>query len=91
MFAAKRTMSADDLKSEKVVLDPNVLDTKGTTTIDWFVPSVDGKYVAVSLSRGGSENGDLYVYGTADGKPLHIYHPNVAVKLVGSDKWIEAQ
>jgi hypothetical protein len=29
--------------------------------------------------------------GTADGKPLHIYHPNVAVKLVGSDKWIEAQ
>jgi len=29
--------------------------------------------------------------GTADGKPLRIYHPNVAVKLVGSDKWIEAQ
>jgi Prolyl oligopeptidase, N-terminal beta-propeller domain len=26
--------SADDLKSEKVVLDPNVLDTKGTTAID---------------------------------------------------------
>src|SRR5262249_4290136 len=25
--------SADDLKSEKVVLDPNVLDTKGTTAI----------------------------------------------------------
>ena len=29
--------------------------------------------------------------GTADGKPLHISHGNVAVKLVGSDKWIEAQ
>ena len=29
--------------------------------------------------------------GTADGKPLHISHSNVAVKLVGSDKWIEAQ
>jgi prolyl oligopeptidase len=26
--------SADDLKSEKVVLDPNVLDAKGTTAID---------------------------------------------------------
>ena len=38
--------SADDLKSEKVVLDPNVLDTKGTTAIDWFVPSLDGKYLA---------------------------------------------
>ena len=29
--------------------------------------------------------------GTADGKALHISHGNVAVKLVGSDKWIEAQ
>lgn len=29
--------------------------------------------------------------GTADGKPLHILHTNVGVKLVGSDKWIEAQ
>src|SRR5256885_7115169 len=35
--------SADDLKSEKVVLDPNVLDTKGTKAIDWFVPPSDGK------------------------------------------------
>src|ERR1044071_9225066 len=34
--------SADDLKSEKVLLDPNVLDAKGTTAIDWFVPSLDG-------------------------------------------------
>src|SRR5207237_9109397 len=41
--------SADDLKSEKVVLDPNVLDAKGMTAIDWLVPSLDGKYVAVSL------------------------------------------
>jgi len=29
--------------------------------------------------------------GTADGKPLHIFITNVAVKLVGSDKWMEAQ
>src|SRR5437762_1978012 len=49
--------STDDLKSEKVVLDPNVLDAKGTTAIDWFVPSLDGKHVAVSLSKGGSEDG----------------------------------
>src|SRR5438270_594601 len=31
--------SAEDLKSEKMVLDPNVLDAKGKTTVDWFVPS----------------------------------------------------
>jgi hypothetical protein len=29
--------------------------------------------------------------GTADGKPLHIFISDVAVKLTGSDKWIVAQ
>jgi hypothetical protein len=29
--------------------------------------------------------------GTADGKPLHLFFSNVAVKLVGSDTWINAQ
>ena len=29
--------------------------------------------------------------GTADGKPLHIFLSNVAVKLAGSDKWMPAQ
>jgi hypothetical protein len=29
--------------------------------------------------------------GTADGKPLHIFLTNVAVKLVGSDKWMPAK
>src|SRR6266699_1481435 len=72
--------SADDLKSEKVVLDPNVLDAKGTTAIDWFVPSLDGKYVAVSLSKGGTEDGTLHSYETTTGKALpdsiaHVQYP----------------
>lgn len=29
--------------------------------------------------------------GTADGKPLHLWLSNVAVKLTGSDKWVEVQ
>jgi hypothetical protein len=29
--------------------------------------------------------------GTADGKPLHIWISNVAVKLVGSNTWLEAK
>ena len=29
--------------------------------------------------------------GTADGKPLHIFISDVAVKLTGSDKWLEAK
>jgi prolyl oligopeptidase len=80
--------SADDLKSEKVVLDPNVLDTKGTTAIDWFVPSLDGTYVAISLSKGGSEDGTLHFYETATGKALpdtiaHVQYPTAG----GSAAW----
>lgn len=29
--------------------------------------------------------------GTADGKPAHVFFSNVAVKLTGSDKWVDAQ
>src|SRR5262245_61165997 len=80
--------SADDLKSEKVVLDPNVMDTKGTTAIDWFVPSLDGKYIAISLSKGGSEDGTLHFYETATGKALpdtiaHVQYPTAG----GSAAW----
>src|SRR6266480_3916749 len=80
--------SADDLKSEKVVLDPNGLDAKGTTAIDWFVPSLDGKYVAVSLSKGGSEDGTLHFYETATGQALpyaiaHVQYPTAG----GSAAW----
>jgi prolyl oligopeptidase len=80
--------SADDLKSEKVVLDPNVLDSKGTTAIDWFVPSLDGKYIAISLSKGGSEDGTLHFYETATAKALphtiaHVQYPTAG----GSAAW----
>jgi len=29
--------------------------------------------------------------GTADGKPLKLFFSNVAVKLAGSDTWVDAQ
>jgi len=29
--------------------------------------------------------------GTADGQPAHVFFSNVAVKLAGSDKWMDAQ
>lgn len=59
---------AADATSERVVLDPNVLDPSGKTTIDFFVPSPNGKLVAVSLSKNGSESGDLHVFDVASGK-----------------------
>jgi protease II len=60
--------SADDPASARVIVDPNAIDARGTTAIDWYVPSPDGSLVAVSVSRGGSEQGDLHVYETATGK-----------------------
>jgi prolyl oligopeptidase len=53
--------------AEPLVVDPNLIDPSGTTAIDFFTPSLDGKYVAVSLSKGGSEEGTLHIYKTRDG------------------------
>ena len=80
--------SANDLKSEKMVLDPNALDPSGKTAIDWFAPSRYGKYVAISISEGGSEDGTLHVYETATGKALadsiaHVQYPTAG----GSAAW----
>jgi prolyl oligopeptidase len=80
--------SANDLKSEKVLVDPNKLDVKGTTAIDWFEPSLDGREVAVSISKGGSEDGTLHFYNAATGKELgdtiaHVQYPTAG----GSAAW----
>ncbi len=57
-----------DPATERVVLDPSALDAKGTTAIDFYVPSLDGKFVAVSLSQRGSESGAVHVYDVATGR-----------------------
>jgi prolyl oligopeptidase len=62
--------SLDDPGSAKVVVDPNALDAGGSISMDFYVPSLDGKLVAVSLSKGGSEEGTLAVFETATGKRL---------------------
>ncbi len=59
-----------DPATQRVILDPNKLDAKGLTAVDWFVPSHDGKLLAVSLSKNGSEDGTLYIYDVATGKEL---------------------
>ena len=38
----------------RVLLDPNELDKKGTTTIDWFVPSWNGKLLLCRSRRAGA-------------------------------------
>ncbi len=53
-----------------VLLDPTKLDPTGHTSIDWFMPSLDGNLVAVGLAVGGNERQALTVFDTATGKQV---------------------
>ena len=52
----------------RTIVDPNVVDPSGHTAFDWFEPSPDGSRIAVSLSRGGSEEGTLHVFDVETGR-----------------------
>ena len=69
----------------QVLLDPNALDESGTTAIDWFVPSPDGRLVAVSLSKGGSESGDVHVYDAQTGMETEAVVPRAHGGTAGGD------
>jgi prolyl oligopeptidase len=62
--------NAADPAQARVVVNPNTLNPKGTTAIDWFVPSPDGTRLAVSLSENGSEDGSVHLFDVASGKEL---------------------
>ncbi|ADO72691.1 Peptidase, S9A (Prolyl oligopeptidase) family [Stigmatella aurantiaca DW4/3-1] len=62
--------SVEDVASERILLDPMEVDPSGHTSIDFYEPTLDGQKVAVSLSKNGTESGDVSVYDVATGKPL---------------------
>ncbi len=75
--------SLEDLASERTLLDPDALDPKHLTEIDFAVPSTDGRYLAASLSTGGSESGDVHVYDAATGQALPDVIPRVNFATAG--------
>ena len=79
-------MGADgDPSSEKALVDPNVIDQSGATSIDWYAPSWDGKLVAVSLSAAGSESGDVHVYKMPSGEETDVIIERVNGGTAGGD------
>lgn len=70
------------LESERadVVFDPLTRSANGQISIDFFQPSHDARLIAVSLSRLGSESGDVHVFETATGREL----PDDAVPRVNN-------
>jgi len=96
LFALKRDPALDQRllvvmpgpdapQSERVVVDPNALDASGSTSIDWYVPSPDGSVVAVSLSVGGSESGDVHFYDVSEGDEVGEVVPRVNGGTAGGD------
>jgi prolyl oligopeptidase len=69
----------------RVIVDPIAMEPGGTISIDWFVPSPDGKLVALSLSRSGSERGDVVIHDVATGKAVHERIPHVNGGTAGGD------
>ena len=77
--------SLDDPSAERVLVDPSVLDESGLTHIDWYVPSPDGSLVAVSLSKGGTESGDVHLFDVATGQATGEVVPRVNGGTAGGD------
>ena len=80
--------SPDDPDSARTVVDPNVLDPSGSTTIDFYEPSLDGKLVAKLSSRGGTEDGTVCVFEVAAGNQIADSVPRVnGATAGGSVAW----
>ncbi len=67
----------------KIIVDPNVINDKGTTAIDWFIPSPKGDLVAVSMSENGSEDGTLHLFDVSTGKEVESAIPRVQYPTAG--------
>ncbi len=66
-----------DPSRARIVVDPNLINPKGTTAIDWYVPSPDGSLLAISMSENGSEDGSVHVFAVDSGKQVYEVLPRV--------------
>lgn len=57
-------------KDAEVFLDPNTLSDDGTVALTGLTMSHDGKYVAYTISRSGSDWTEIFVVDAATAKPL---------------------
>ena len=56
--------------ADRVLIDPNALDPDGTTALDWWYPSRDGRLLAYGLSHSGDERSTLHVRYVESGADL---------------------
>ena len=75
--------SADNPDKAKVTFDPNSASSKGSVAIDFYVPSLDGKFVAAAVSENGSEDSSAVIFEVATGKKLADVVPRVNFATAG--------
>ena len=56
--------------AERVLLDPTGLDPDGLTTLDSWVPDLEGRQLAYQLSHGGDEHSVLHVLDVHTGRDV---------------------
>lgn len=80
--------SADEPGSAKVVFDANTTSAGGSLSVDFYVPSLNGKFAAVVVSKNGSEDGSAEIFEAATGKQLPDIVPRVNfATAAGSIAW----
>jgi prolyl oligopeptidase len=55
---------------DREVVNPNALNPAGTTALDWYYPSLDGRLLAYGLSENGTEQSVLHVLDVEQGRLL---------------------
>jgi len=72
-----------DPASEKIIFDPSAASAKGSFSVDFFVPSLDGKLIALAISENGSEDSAAHVFEVATGNELPDRVPRVNFATAG--------
>lgn len=67
---------------ERRVVDPNLLNPQGTTSLDWWYPSRDGRLLAYGLSEGGTEQSVLRIMDVDNETDLSETIPNTRAASV---------
>jgi prolyl oligopeptidase len=75
--------SASDPRSAKVIFDPNAASAMRSLSVDFYVASFGGKYVAVAMSENGSEDSAAHIFEVATGKELSDIVPRVNFATAG--------
>jgi prolyl oligopeptidase len=71
--------------SERVVFDPETTDESGSTSVEWFRVSPNGKLLAIALTVAGAEIANLHIFDLATGKQIDEVLPRVNGPTAGGD------